>query len=390
MYKELYRQAWVEIDLSAFDHNIRTIREHLGDEIEMIGVIKADAYGHGVVECAQVLAAEGITRFAVATIDEALELREEGSDEDIIILGLIPDSCADVIVENDLTAVVGSIDTAKALAEAAGEGRAKMLFAIDTGMGRIGYRTMCEEELDAAADAYEAILAMDNISIEGIITHFSTADEEQREYTEAQIERYNSFCSKLADRGITDICRIAANSAAIMVHPDAHFEAARPGIILYGCYPSPYLIGKAIELEPVMSVKAEIVNIKTVPAGTSVSYGRKFTSEKETIIATLPLGYADGYKRSLSGKVEVLIDGKRVPVIGNICMDQCMIDVTDIADAKVGTEVTIMGRSGDDAVTADELAGLIGTINYEITCGFGQRLPKLFVNCPEAVMELAE
>lgn len=387
MYKDLYRQAWMEIDLSAFEKNIKIIREHLDPEVEMIGVLKADAYGHGAAECAQILAAEGVKRFAVATIDEAIELREEGADEDIIVLGLIPENCADVIVEYDITAVVGHIETAKALAEAAGDGKAKMLFAIDTGMGRIGYRTMSENEVSTAADYYEEILAMDHISIEGIITHFSTADEEDRDYTDDQIGRYNAFCEELNNRGITDIFRIAANSAAIMVHPDAHFDTVRPGIIMYGCYPSPYLYGQAIELDPVMTVKAEIVNIKTVPAGTSVSYGRKFTSEKETRIATLPLGYADGYKRGLSGLVDVLIEGQRAPVIGNICMDQCMIDVTNISGADIGTEVIIMGKSGDDAITADELAGLIGTINYEITCGFGQRLPKLFINCPEAMME---
>ena len=387
MYKELLREAWVEIDLSALDHNIKTIKNHLGDNTEMIGVIKADAYGHSAVECAAVLEANGIERFAVATLDEAIELVEEGFDQEIIILSLSPMLCADTLIEYGLTAVIGSIEAAEAISQAAVEAgrKAKVLFAVDTGMGRIGYRTMTDEEIAEACDAYQQIDALDGVEISGVITHFSTADEEDREYTEAQIERYNNFCAAMEKAGVKPY-RVVANSAAIMVHPDAHFEAARPGIIMYGCYPSNYLYGKELDLKPVMSVKANIVNIKTVPAGTSVSYGRKFTSEKDTVIATLSLGYADGYKRGLSGKVSVLVDGYRVPVIGNICMDQCMIDVTSVPGVKLGDEVVIMGASGDDTVTADELANLMGTINYEITCGFGQRLPKLFVNWPEELI----
>ena len=387
MYKETLRQVWAEIDMSAFDHNVKEIRRQLGD-VPMIGVIKANGYGHGATECAKVLAYNGVDHFAVATIEEGINLREDGIEGSIVILGLTPAECSDTIVEYDLTPVIMDFDHVKALSDAAGEAGEeafKCLFAIDTGMGRIGYRVFTDQERDVAAKAYEEMSKLPNISIPGIITHFSTADEEQTEYTKSQIANYNAFIERLGRDGVSPK-KICANSAAIMMYPEVHFDAARPGIILYGLAPSGYLKGKVLDLQPVMSVHAEILNLKTVPAGTSVSYGRKFTStEAETKIATIGLGYADGYSRLNSGKISVLCGGIKCPVVGNICMDQCMVDVSAVPDVKLGDEIVVMGKQGDAEISADDLAAINGTINYEITCCFDLRIPKVYVNYPEGM-----
>lgn len=389
MIKEILRQSWAEINLSALDHNVKQIKKYLGDECEIIGVVKADAYGHGVQESAKVLAINGVKSFGVATIEEAAELRDVGHEEEIVILGLTPKSCVDFIIDYRLTSVVETVEFAEVLAEAAARKgvRAPYILAVDTGMSRIGCRIISDEERAEAANQYERLLGIESLELKGLLTHFSSADEEDPAYTKWQLENFNLFIEELKRRGITDVKRIAANSAATILYDEARFEAVRPGMIMYGCYPSEYTRVDELELEPVMSVMAEIVSIRTIPAGTSVSYGRRFTSDKETRIATIPIGYADGYRRHLSGKAEVLIDGKRAPIVGSICMDQCMIDVSEIENCELGQRVVVMGKSGDDEISADELAGLYGTINYEVCCGFGARLPKVYTNYPRELQE---
>ena len=393
MYKEALRQVWAEIDMSAFDHNVKEIKRQLGD-VPIIGVIKANGYGHGATECAKVLKYNGVDNFAVATIEEGIKLREDGIDGSIMLLGLTPAECVDTVIEYGLTPVMMSMDYAKALSKAAvaaGEEDYKAILALDTGMGRIGYRVFTDEEREEAAEAYKKMCELPGISVPGVITHFSSADEEQRGYTESQIDNYNAFIDKLAEDDIHPM-KICANSAAIMMYPEAHFDAARPGIILYGLAPSMYLKGQVLDLHPVMTVKAEIVNLKTVPKGTSISYGRKFTSTNdETKIATLGLGYADGYSRLNSGKIEVLCGGKKCPVVGNICMDQCMVDVSEVPNVKLGDEIVLLGKQGDEEISADDLAAINGTINYEITCCFDLRLPKVYKNYPKGMIDwLAE
>ena len=388
MYKETLRQAWVEIDMGAFDHNVKEIKKQLNG-VEMIGVIKANAYGHGATECAKVLKHNGCKMFAVATIEEAINLRNDGIDDDIVILGLVPLNCVDVVVEYGLTPVLMSLEMAQALSDEAikqGEDKFKCLFALDTGMGRIGYRVFTEEEREFSAGRFEMMSQMPGIDVFGVITHFSTADEEQREYTKSQIANYTAFIEKIQAKGFNPK-RICANSAAIMVYPEVHFDAARPGIILYGLAPSGYLKGKVLDLKPVMSVHAEILNLKDVPAGTSVSYARKFTSDRDSVIATIGLGYADGYSRLNSNKIYALCNGVKCPVIGNICMDQCMVDVTDVPGVKYGDEIILMGQSGDLEYSADDIAAINGTINYEITCAFDLRLPKVYKNYPKEMCE---
>ncbi len=387
MYKETLRQVWAEIDMSAFDHNVKQIKAQMKCP-KMIGVIKANGYGHGATECAKVLRYNGVENFAVATLEEAINLREDGIEGNIVILGLTPVECVDTVIEYDLIPGVMHYDYVKALSDevmAQGAEPARVLFGLDTGMGRVGFRVFTEEERDYAVEQYKKFSELPGINIAGVITHFSTADEEQREYTGMQISNYKAFIEKLNAAGY-DPKKICANSASIMVYPEIHFDACRPGIILYGLAPSGYLKGKVLDLKPVMTVKAEIVNLKTVPAGTSVSYGRKFTSTaKETKIATIGLGYADGYSRLNSGKISVLVGGIKCPVVGNICMDQCMVDVSAVPDVKLGDEVVILGKQGDQEISADDLAAINGTINYEITCCFDLRIPKVYVNYPEGM-----
>ena len=387
MYKETLRQVWAEIDMSAFDHNVKQIKAQMQCP-KMIGVIKANGYGHGATECAKVLKYNGVENYAVATLEEAINLREDGIEGNIVILGLTPIQCVDTVIEYDLIPGVMHYDYVKALSDevmAEGAEPARVLFGLDTGMGRVGFRVFTEEERDYAVEQYKKFAALPGIKVAGVITHFSTADEEQREYTKMQIANYNAFFEKLNAAGFNPK-KICANSASIMVYPEIHFDACRPGIILYGLAPSGYLKGKVLDLKPVMTVKAEIVNLKTVPAGTSVSYGRKFTStEKETKIATIGLGYADGYSRLNSGKISVLVGGIKCPVVGNICMDQCMVDVSAVPDVKLGDEVVVLGKQGDQEISADDLAAINGTINYEITCCFDLRIPKVYINYPEGM-----
>ena len=344
----------------------------------MIGVIKADAYGHGSVKVAEVLRENGCRIFAIATLQEAITLREAGAKEEIIILGLTPDMYADTIVKYDITPVFCDSANAKAFSDAAAKAGKVVsgLIAVDTGMGRIGYLA---DDLDYAAEDLKKVAALPNFRIRGMFSHMSTADAFDKTYSHQQEAKYNRFYEAMTAAGIEIPFRTLANSASVMEIPSVYFDACRPGIILYGCYPSDEVDVNQLSLTPVMSVKANIVHLKDVPAGFSVGYGRKYISQKPSKIATIALGYADGYPRPYSPNAKVIVGGVIAPVAGNICMDQCMIDVTDVPDVKVGDEVIVMGSDGKNTILADDIAKATGTINYEITCAFGQRLPKVYV-----------
>ena len=379
MYKEAIRPAWVEVNLSNLDYNIKNIRAKIGNR-DMIGVIKADAYGHGSVKVAEVLRENGVKIFAIATLQEAITLREAGAKEEIIMLGLTPDMYADTIVNYDITPVVCDSANAAAIdAAAAAAGKTvRGLIAVDTGMGRIGYLPD-DANIDAAVEDVKKIAALKNFKIRGLFSHMSTADAFDKTYSHEQEAKYNKFYDALTAAGVEIPWKTLANSASIMELPTVHFDACRPGIILYGCYPSDEVDVNQLSIKPVMSVKANIVHLKDVPAGFSVGYGRRYISEKPSKIATLALGYADGYPRPYSQFAKVIVNGVMAPVAGNICMDQCMVDVTDVPDVKVGDEVIIMGTDGKNTILADDIANATGTINYEICCAFGQRLPKVYV-----------
>ncbi len=377
MYKNALRPAWAEINLNNLDFNIKNIKAKIGQR-ELIGVIKADAYGHGSIKVAEVLRENGCKTFAVATLHEAITLRDAGAKEEIIILGLTPSIYADTLVAYDLTPVVCDYENAAAIdAQARAAGKTiQGLIAVDTGMGRIGYLA---DEIDEAVQDIKKIASLSNFKIKGMFSHMSTADAADKTFSHLQEEKYNKFYKAVVSAGIDIPMRTLANSASIMELPTVHFDACRPGIILYGCYPSDEVDINKLAIKPVMSVKANIIHLKDVPEGFSVGYGRKFISERPSKIATLALGYADGYPRPYSQYAKVLVNGCVAPVAGNICMDQCMVDVTDVPDVKVGDEVIIMGSDGKNTISAEDIAKATGTISYEIVCAFGQRLPKVYV-----------
>jgi alanine racemase len=380
MFRHL-RPVWAEVDLDKLAHNMREIRT-VSKSKEIIAIIKADGYGHGALDIAPTLLENGATRIAVAVLSEAIELRRGGIEESIMVLGFTPPSLIDMLLRYDIEQTVFSYDLAKEISVMAQRKNkiAKIHIALDTGMGRIGFLPN-----DESVEEVYKISKLPNIIIEGLFSHFSSADEVDKEYTMFQFNNYNSFYKKLLQKGIKVNIRHLANSAAIIDFPEAHFEAVRPGIILYGYYPSNEVHKDNIDLIPVMTLKTNIVHIKILPAGEYISYGRKFKTNRESVIATLPVGYADGYTRLLYNKAKIIINGSFAPVIGRICMDQCMVDVTDISNAKIGDEVTLMGEQGDLKFTADTIAELIETINYEVTCMISKRVPRVYMRAGKVV-----
>ena len=310
MYKEAMRPAWVEINLSNLDHNIKQIIGNVGSADKIIGVVKADAYGHGMVKVAEVLRANGIKAFATATLAEAVRLREHGAREQIIVLGLVPDMYADIAAEYDLTVVCCDSENARAFSDAAAAAHkdkpVSALIALDTGMGRIGYLA---DDPETAITDIKKMLALPNFRIMGLFSHMSTADEADKTFSREQERKYNDFTAALKYTGIDIPLRTFANSASITELSSVNFDMVRPGIIMYGCYPSNEVDKTLIDLKPVMSVKANIVHLKSVPAGFSVSYGRSFITERPSKIATIELGYSDGYPRPYSKHAKVIVNG---------------------------------------------------------------------------------
>ncbi|MCY6371282.1 alanine racemase [Clostridium ganghwense] len=381
MVKHL-RPVWAEINLDNLEFNMQQIRKISKSE-EIIGVVKADAYGHGALDIAPVLLENGATRLAVAVVTEGIELRRGGIQCPIIVLGFTDPNFIPDLLKYDIEQTVFSYEYAKELSETAQKKHkiAKIHIAVDTGMGRIGFFPNQE----SAEEVYK-ISQLPNISIEGVFSHFSTADEENKEYTYYQLENFNKFYGYLEQKGINIKKRHIANSAAIIDLPETHFEAVRPGIILYGYYPSKEIDKSKLELRPVMKLKTKIAHIKNIPSGHYISYGRKFKSSKESIIATLPIGYADGYTRALFNKGKVIIKGQHAPVVGSICMDQCMIDITNISsEIKVGDEVVLMGKTDEVKFDADDIAEILGTINYEVICAISKRVPRVYIKDGEVV-----
>lgn len=369
------RPVWAEIDLDKLAYNMREIRR-VAKSKDIIAVVKADGYGHGALDIAPTLLENGATRIAVAVLNEAVELRRGGIKAPIMILGFTPPSFVDMLLRYDIEQTVYSYDLAKEISNMAKKKnkKAKIHIALDTGMGRIGFLPD-----DKNVEEVYKISKLPNIIIEGLYSHFSSADETDKNYTEIQLKKYNSFYDKLVQKGVKVNIRHIANSAAIIDLPESHFEAVRPGMILYGYYPSEEVFKEKIHLKPVMTLKTNIVHIKNLPAGEYISYGRKFKTTRESVIATLPVGYADGYTRLLFEKAKVIINGSFVPVVGRICMDQCMVDVTDLKDVKLGDEVILMGEQGELKFNADDIAKLMGTINYEVTCMISKRVPRVYV-----------
>jgi len=370
-------RAWAEINLDNIAHNIREIRRITNKNAEIMGVVKADAYGHGVMEVARTLLENGVTRLAVSMLDEAIQLRKQGINVPILILGYTDPIRANEIIENDVTQSVFSHELAQALSdEAVKQGRkVKIHIKIDTGMSRIGFLP----GYSAVKNVIE-ISRLPNIIIEGLFTHFATADEKNREFTISQFERFMSICYELQRIGIHIPVKHCANSAGIIEYPEMHLDMVRPGIIQFGMYPSEEVDKSKILLKPAMTLKANVILVKEVEKDTSISYGRIYTTSRTSRIATIPIGYADGYMRMLSNKGKVLIHGQYAPVVGRICMDQCMVDVTELTETvEVGDEVVLVGEQGGNEITAEAVACSIGMINYELVCIVGKRIPRAFI-----------
>ncbi len=370
------RPVWAEVDLGRIEHNVKQIKS-LCENKKIYGVVKADAYGHGALDIVQVLLKSGVTDLAVALITEALEIIKSGINVPILILGFTPLTFAEDILNNNIEQTVYDLEYAKKLSEIAQEKNktAKIHIAVDTGMGRIGFLPN-----EKGMEAVRQISKLPNVNIEGIFTHFSTADEADKTYSLEQLAKFNKFVDDLENEGIKINIKHASNSAGIMDLPEAHFNAVRPGIIMYGYYPSNEVIKERLDLKPALTLKTSVVHVKTLPKDMYISYGRKYKTDKERVIATLPIGYADGYTRALSNKGKVIVNGKLASIVGAVCMDQCMIDVTDVGTVKVGDEVILLGEHGNTRFNADDLAELLDTINYEIICMIGRRVPRVYIN----------
>lgn len=380
------RSAWAEVDLEAIMANVRAIKDHLARHAAkanrprtpaVMAIVKANAYGHGAAPVAAAALAAGADRLGVAIVEEAIALRRAGIEAPIHILGQPPQGQASLVVTGGFSCAVCDLDTARALAAAARRqgSVARVHVKIDSGMSRLGVLP------GAAADFFERLAEIPGLAVEGMFTHFSSADERDKSYTRAQFERFMAVDCELRQRGYHVAYRHAANSAATIDLPETALDGVRPGIILYGLWPSAEVARDVISLRPAMAVKARLSCVKEVPAGVPVSYGRTFWTERPTRLGVVPVGYADGFSRLLSGKAEVLLRGRRVPVVGRICMDQCVVAIPDFPDedeVRTGDEVVILGRQFDEEITADEIAQRLGTINYEVACMVGARVPRVY------------
>lgn len=370
----MYQRTYAKIDLDAIEYNIDNILNKVNSRAKLLAVIKADAYGHGAVPISRFIE-DKCDFFGVACVDEALELINAGIKKPILILGYVsPQQYADV-VKNDIRIPIFSYDTAQALSdEAVRQGKtSKFHFCVDTGMSRIGFQVNNE-----SADICKKITRLPNIQAEGLFSHFATADERDLSKSVRQRELFYAFAAMLSDRGIDIPIKHLNNSAGIMVFDDM-LDMVRAGIIIYGLYPSDKVDKSLLAIRPVLEWKTHISHIKTLEAGREVSYGGTYKTEKETVVATIPVGYADGYPRCLTNKGRVIIKGRYARIIGRVCMDQFMVDITDIPDVKTEDEVTLIGTDGDAVLTMEEVSGLAHSFNYELPCRISYRVPRVYV-----------
>jgi len=383
MLNNMQSRAWVEINLDNIAHNVQNIKSLLAPHTEIMGVVKADAYGHGVREVANTLIENGVTRLAVSMLDEAIELRNDGINIPILVLSYTDPSRANEIIDNDITQTIFSHDLALALSDCAQlrKTKIKVHIKIDTGMGRVGFLP----GYNAVKDVIR-ISKLGGLVIEGLFTHFAMADELNELFTKVQFERFMNICSELARVGIHIPIKHVANSASIIRFPEMHLDMVRAGIILYGLYPSEAIQNYSEEvlkgkfsLKPSMIFKARVIFVKKVEETTPISYGCTYVTKKISKIATVSVGYADGYLRQLGNKARVLINNNYFKVCGRVCMDQTMVDVTDDKNnILVGDEVILFGGSGDNIVSVEEVASYSDTINYELVSIIGKRVPRIY------------
>ena len=374
---EQYARVCAHINLDAVHHNLEEMRSHIDPQTKILGVIKADGYGHGAVPIAwEMEDIEYVHGFAVASVEEAMQLRNANIKKPILVLGYTFPYSYETLINQEITPTVFRSDALHELDETAARlgVKASVHIKVDTGMSRIGIQPD-EEGLCFIKEA----LTCENLIVEGIFTHFAKADEADKTAANIQLDRFLSFVKTCEEKtGYHFPLVHCSNSAGILDMPQANLDIVRAGIILYGMWPSDEVDKNTVTLQPVLSLKSHIIYIKEVQEGTPVSYNGIYVTDKKTRVATIPLGYADGYPRNLTGKGYVLICGKKAPIIGRICMDQFMVDVTDIPQCKEGDEVTLIGRDGEECITMEELGALSGRFNYEFACEIGKRTPRVF------------
>ncbi len=363
----------VKIDLDAISANLDAIREKVN--VPVMAVVKADAYGHGAIQVARLLQGK-CAFFGVSSILEALELRQAGLTTPILILGHTPVSAFQAAVREEIRPTIYRWEDAASLSEAALQvGKlARFHFAVDTGMSRLGFQATEE-----AVDVCVRIAALPGLEPEGIFSHFATADCEDLGRARQQKQRFDDFCEMLQARGVRVPIRHMDNSAGLM-NFDSHYEMVRAGIVLYGMYPSREVPPEKLPLRPALQWLSRVTHVKTLPPGREISYGGAYVTTRDTVVATVPVGYADGYRRSLSGKFYVLIQGKPAPILGRICMDQLMVDVTDIPGVKPGDRVTLVGTDGESRISMEEISAASESFNYEFVCGISRRVPRIYVS----------
>lgn len=366
--------TWAEIDLSALSHNLAKIKRKVGKR-KVLFAVKADAYGHGAVEISRRALNSGVDMLGVATSEEARELREAGIKGPILVFGPILPQSAGEVVRDNIRQTVYSLELAKRLSREAArqKKRATVHIKIDTGMGRLGVSP------GEAVSFIKEVLTLDGLEVEGIFTHFSSAGEKEKSFTIFQLEEFLRIIGELKRENINIPLKHIANSAAILDLPETYLDMVRPGLIVYGPFPSPY-VERSIDLKPVMSLKTRVAFLKRVPKGTSIGYGRSYLTRRSSLIATLPVGYADGYSRSLSNRGKVIIGGRRLPIVGGVCMDQCMVEIGNTPEPEIGEEAVLIGKQGQEEIRVEEVAERSESIPHEVISRIGKRVPRVYSN----------
>lgn len=367
----MFRKTRIEVDLSAIVQNYRSLRTTIGKDVEFLAVVKANAYGHGDIEVARALEMAGCTKFGVATIEEGVSLRSHGIKSDILVLSGCGTAYVDTILEHRLTPVLSSYEIAHHFNQHL-KMPLRVHLKVDTGMGRLGFHA------DTFLNQFQKIKDMSKLKIEGVMSHFGQAESYESERTLKQKESFLKIVEQLKDTGVSIPYFHMANSASVLYNLGMNLNMVRVGIALYGCSPDKNLLHRrdSLGLKPALKLVSSILSLKKFPKNTFISYGETFKTQRESFIASIPLGYADGWRRSLSNKGYVLVKGGRAPIVGAICMDLFMIDVTDIQGIKIGEEVVCLGSQGEDTIAASQIATWAGTINYEILCQFMPRIPR--------------
>lgn len=387
--EEFSKRTWAQIDLDALEYNFKSIKSKLKKDTKVLCVLKADAYGHGAGFLVKEYEKMGADWYGVSNLDEAIELRKNGAKKPILIFGYTPSNMAHLLYKYDISQALFSLEYAQKLHEKCKSKNLKLKvhLKIDTGMSRIGFFAQTKENIEKSLqEIIEIKETMPELELEGMFTHFSVSDDvtNNRRYTIKQYDNFMSMAKKLESSGIKIPLKHCCNSGGIINFPEMHLDMVRAGVILYGLHPSKETENK-IDLKPVMQLKTVISQVKTIPKDVSISYGRTFVSKKEMKIASVAIGYADGYSLRFSNKAEMIVSGKRAPIVGRVCMDQLMLDVSNIGGVHEGDIVTVFGTDDKETITVDELADLIGTINYEIICLIGKRVPRVYVKGGEVV-----